>query len=75
VPDEQALAYVFSKTCDFQEFLRTPEVQRIMPTLRIRRAPAPETAKPPVLRQNSIILCFQCVSESAICAIPRTLNR
>ncbi|MGD0942598.1 MAG: hypothetical protein ABR905_23145 [Terracidiphilus sp.] len=42
---EQALAYVFSKDRDFQEFLRTPEAQRITPTLRIRRAPAPEAAE------------------------------
>ena len=34
---DQALAYVFSKDRDFQEFLRTPEAQRITPTLRVRR--------------------------------------
>jgi hypothetical protein len=37
---EQALAYVFSKDRDFQEFLRSPEAQRITPTLRIRRGAA-----------------------------------
>ena len=37
---EQALAYVFSKDREFQEFLRTPEAQRITPTLRVRRAAA-----------------------------------
>jgi hypothetical protein len=37
---EQALSYVFSKDRDFQEFLRTPEAQRITPTLRIRRGAA-----------------------------------
>ena len=42
---EQALAYVFSKDRDFQEFLRTPEAQRITPTLRIRRVPASEAAE------------------------------
>jgi hypothetical protein len=31
---DQALAYVFSKDRDFQEYLRTPEAQRITPTLR-----------------------------------------
>jgi hypothetical protein len=35
---EQAVAYVFSKDRDFQEFLKTPQAQRITPTLRIRRA-------------------------------------
>src|SRR5271157_2547905 len=44
---EQALAYVFSKDRDFQEFLKSPEAQRITPTLRIRRVPAPETADTP----------------------------
>jgi hypothetical protein len=41
---EQALAYVFAKDRDFQEFLRTPEAQRITPTLRIRRVPTPNAA-------------------------------
>ena len=35
---EQAVTYVFSKDRDFQEFLKTPQAQRITPTLRIRRA-------------------------------------
>jgi len=43
---EQALAYVFTKDRDFQEFLRTPEAQRITPTLRVRRVPASEAAEP-----------------------------
>ena len=44
---EQALAYVFSKDRDFQEFLKSPEAQRITPTLRIRRVPASESAETP----------------------------
>jgi hypothetical protein len=44
---EQALAYVFSKDRDFQEFLKSSEAQRITPTLRIRRAPASEAAEVP----------------------------
>ena len=42
---EQALAYVFSKDREFQEFLRTPEAQRITPTLRVRRASANDAAE------------------------------
>ncbi len=42
---EQALAYVFGKDRDFQEFLKSPQVQRITPTLRIRRAPASDAAE------------------------------
>jgi hypothetical protein len=44
---EQALTYVFSKDRDFQEFLKSPEAQRITPTLRVRRAAAYDAAEPP----------------------------
>jgi hypothetical protein len=43
---EQALAYVFSKDREFQEFLKTPEAIKVAATLRIRRAPAPEASEP-----------------------------
>jgi hypothetical protein len=43
---EQALAYVFSKDRDFQDFLRSPQAKQVASTLRIRKAPAPETAEP-----------------------------
>jgi hypothetical protein len=43
---DQALAYVFSKDRDFQEFLRTPEAQQIAPTLRVRRPAASDAAEP-----------------------------
>jgi hypothetical protein len=45
---EQALSYVFSKDRDFQEFLKSPEAQRITPTLRVRRASANEATEPSV---------------------------
>ena len=45
---EQALSYVFSKDRDFQEFLKSPEAQRITPTLRVRRASANDAAEPSV---------------------------
>ena len=54
---EQALAYVFSKDREFQEFLRTPEAQRITPTLRVRRGNANDgaeaSAKKPVSAASS----------------------
>lgn len=50
---EQALAYVFSKDRDFQEFLKSPEAQRITPTLRVRRAPASDAAEPPARKPVS----------------------
>jgi hypothetical protein len=43
---EQALAYVFSKDREFQEFLRTPEAQRITPTLRVRRGNGNDAVEP-----------------------------
>ncbi len=36
---DKALAYVFAKDRDFQEFLKTPEAARVPQSLRIRRAP------------------------------------
>jgi len=51
---DKALAYVFAKDRDFQDFLRTPEAARVPRSLRVRRlgqngdAPEPVngTAKP-----------------------------
>jgi hypothetical protein len=44
---DKALAYVFAKDRDFQEFLRTPEATSAAQSLRIRRTPqngaTPET--------------------------------
>ncbi len=50
---EQALAYVFSKDRDFQDFLKTPEARQVASTLRIRRAPATEGMEPPAKRPAS----------------------
>jgi hypothetical protein len=44
---EQALAYVFSKDRDFQEYLKTPEARQVVSTLRIRKAPTAEAAEAP----------------------------
>ena len=34
---DKALAYVFAKDREFQDFLRTPEAARVPPSLRVRR--------------------------------------
>ncbi len=47
---EQALAYVFSKDRDFQDFLKTPEARKVAATLRIRKVPAAEACEPVVLK-------------------------
>ena len=43
---EQALAYVFSKDRDFQDFLKTPEARKVAATLRIRKVPVAEACEP-----------------------------
>ncbi len=50
---EQALAYVFSKDRDFQEFIKSPEARRIPPTLRVRRAAANDAGEPPARKPVS----------------------
>jgi hypothetical protein len=42
---EQALAYVFSKDRDFQEYLKSPEAAHVTPALRIRRASVPDAVE------------------------------
>lgn len=39
---DKALNYVFSKDREFQDYLKTPEASQVSPTLRIRKAPAPD---------------------------------
>jgi hypothetical protein len=39
---EESLKHVFAKDRDFQEYLKSPEAQRITPALRVRRANANE---------------------------------
>lgn len=42
---EQALTYVFSKDRDFQEFLKTTQAAHVTPTLRVRKAAAPDAVE------------------------------
>ena len=54
---EEALKHVFAKDRDFQEYLKSPEAQRITPTLRVRRVSANDgaeaSAKKPVSAASS----------------------
>ena len=50
---EEALKHVFAKDRDFQEYLKSPEAQRITPTLRVRRASANEAVEPSVKKRVS----------------------
>ena len=45
---DKALNYVFSKDRDFQDFLKTPQSNRVASTLRIRKAPVSEAPEQPV---------------------------
>ncbi len=44
---DKALAYVFAKDRDFQDFLKTAEAARVAPSLRIRRSPQNGGAEKP----------------------------
>ncbi|MFP5209999.1 MAG: hypothetical protein ACLGRW_11990 [Acidobacteriota bacterium] len=44
---DKALAYVFAKDRDFQDFLRTPEAARVPPSLRVRHFGQNGAAKRP----------------------------
>lgn len=48
---EEALKHVFAKDRDFQDYLKSPEAQRITPTLRVRRASANEAAAEPSVKR------------------------
>ena len=50
---EQALAYVFAKDRDFQDFVKSPEARQVASALRIRKAPAIEAAEPPAKKPAS----------------------
>ena len=51
---EEAFKHVFAKDREFQEFLRSPEAQRITPTLRVRRAVANDGAEAPPKKPISV---------------------
>ena len=44
---DKALNYVFSKDRDFQDFLKTPQSNKVTSTLRIRKAPVNEVPEQP----------------------------
>ena len=59
---DKALAYVFAKDRDFQEFLRTPEAARATQSLRIRRAP--QTVAEAVVQPAKSARVVETASES-----------
>ena len=61
---DKALAYVFAKDRDFQEFLRTPEAARATQSLRIRRAPHNGAVVEPVVQSAKPARVVDTASES-----------
>ena len=61
---DKALAYVFAKDRDFQEFLRTPEAARVTQSLRIRRAPQNGTAPEQVVQPAKPVRVVETANES-----------
>ena len=43
---DKALAYVFAKDREFQQFLKSPEASHVTPALRVRRAATSEAERP-----------------------------
>lgn len=44
---EESLKHVFAKDRDFQDYLKSPQAQRVTPALRVRRVNANESADAP----------------------------
>ncbi len=63
---EQALAYVFSKDREFQDFLKTPEARQVAATLRIRKAPAADA--PEALPKRPTIVASSAPQTAAMVA-------
>ena len=61
---DKALAYVFAKDRDFQEFLRTPEAARAAQSLRIRHSPQNGAAPEPVVLPAKPARAVEVASES-----------
>src|SRR5208282_742143 len=60
---DKALAYVFAKDRDFQEFLRTPAAARATQSLRIRRAPQNGAVAEPVVQPVKPARVVEAASE------------
>lgn len=60
---DKALAYVFAKDREFQEFLRTPAAARVTQSLRIRRAPQNGAAVEPIEQPAKLGKTVEAASE------------
>ncbi|HUV97454.1 MAG TPA: hypothetical protein VMV98_08280 [Acidobacteriaceae bacterium] len=60
---DKALAYVFAKDREFQEFLRTPAAARATQSLRIRRAPQNGAAAEPTEQPAKPARTMEAASE------------
>lgn len=60
---DKALAYVFAKDREFQEYLRTPEAARATQSLRIRRVPQNGAAADPPANATKPVKTVEAASE------------
>lgn len=63
---DKALAYVFAKDRDFQDFLKTPEAARVMHSLRIRRQPQNGSAATPVKASSKSQRAVESTSDARL---------
>jgi hypothetical protein len=61
---DKALAYVFAKDRDFQEYLRTPEAARSAQSLRVRRPPQNGDGAEPQPRRTKPARGVEAASDS-----------
>lgn len=61
---DKALAYVFAKDREFQQFLRTPEAAQVRQSLRIRRTPQNGAASEAALKPAKQVRSVEAISES-----------
>ena len=61
---DKALNYVFSKDRDFQDFLKTPQANKVTSTLRIRKAPVNEAPEQPAKKSIAGVKLTESVQVS-----------
>lgn len=61
---DKALAYVFAKDRDFQEYLRSPDATRAAQSLRVRRSPQNGDGAEPHPHRAKPVRGVEAVSES-----------
>ena len=69
---DKALNYVFSKDRDFQDFLKTPQSNKVASTLRIRKTPVIEAPEQPA---KKLIAGVKPTESMQVSGLPRQTKR